>query len=184
MFNKFYRLNESRWELPEERDIFKYPNYNKDIYDVKYSKYKFFEERDNEIIDYLKEFYWVNRNKIVTQYDNLEQDYYYYIDFSILTLDELNFYYHTCNTEDYEDYYNFFNYRTYLVRKVIRKHPELNPSDILFRDDKYNFDSKIMYYSNKLSCVIKKYIFEYTNYLGLFYINFDYYCNGLHCDIS
>ncbi len=38
MYNKYYRLNESRWVLPEEDDLFKYPDYGYDKEEYNYIK--------------------------------------------------------------------------------------------------------------------------------------------------
>ncbi len=161
MYNKYYKLNESRWELPEENDIFKfkYPNYGYDINDIKNAKYynkngincldDIFKIKNN-----LESFYSAFKYFIVTEYDKLENnECYSYIDFSYFTPEELNeIDLKGKKRPGDED-------KTYLVREVIRKYPKLNPSDILFKKL-----SLVCQLSEILSCVIKIYNFQYHIY--------------------
>ncbi len=58
MFNNYYRLNESRWELPEEDNNFIYPNYGYDINDIKKDKnFKYKRGWDKKIIEEVTRFY-------------------------------------------------------------------------------------------------------------------------------
>ncbi len=81
MYNKYYKLNESRWELPEENDIFKfkYPNYGYDINDIKNAKY--YNKNGINCLDdifkikkNLESFYYEFKYFIVKEYDKLENN--------------------------------------------------------------------------------------------------------------
>ncbi len=147
MYNKYYRLNESRWELPEESEIFTLPDYSyykdKDKH-IHISK-NLEKGWDKDIIEELTHFYYNLKDNIVTENDELDCGYFYsYIDFSHLTSEE----------ETWRD-------RTDEVREVIRKNPNLNPSDILFKESRnvkyYDIEKMCQNISKKLSCTIKVY---------------------------
>ncbi len=156
MYNKFYRLNESRWELPEENEYFKYPDYGYKKRD-RYNNFENLKEGwDEDIKHELRKFYDLNKQSIVTEYDKLnDYSFYNYIDFSYLTPDELN----KMKNKDHIFYY-YDEDKTYEVREVIRENPKLNPSDILFSD---LYIPSIVKLSKKLSCAIKLYGFKYSN---------------------
>lgn len=46
MYNNYYRLNESRWKLPDEGEYFKFPDYENDKYEIidRYENYSKYEE--------------------------------------------------------------------------------------------------------------------------------------------
>ncbi len=158
MFNKYYRINESRWALPDEDGII-YSNYEDGI---KNDRLKNDEGWDKGIKEELERFYNENKNCIVTEYDNLKNFVYYYITFSYLTLEEKN----KLKRFDKKWEYDEKEDRTYEVREVIRKHPELNPSYILFKF--FRNDYPIEKLSKNLSCAIKEYYFKYDNDKGLY----------------
>ncbi len=153
MYNKYYRLNESRWELPEENEYFQYPNYGYDKEEYDYIKEKNLKEGwDKHIIKELTKFYNENKDYIVTECDKLyDNNFYYYIDFSYLTPEEKQII-----KDITENPKTFIKDRTYEVRKVIRENPDLNPSDILFKSIN---PKNLITLSANLLCSIKYYAF-------------------------
>ncbi len=182
MYNKYYRLNESRWELPEENEYFKFPDYENDKHEIidRYENYIEYEENNLEekIVKELNKFYKDNKDYIVTEYDKLDEFlYYHYVDFSFLISQKIK--------NEYWAWIDIFDdsvYRTRMVRKVIRDHPELNPSYILFK--RFKTGSYIKDLSENLFCIIREYIFNCDKYGNLYYYDNHVYCNGIQLHLS
>jgi hypothetical protein len=160
MFNKYYRLNESRWELPEENEYFQYPNYGYDKEEYDYIKEKNLKEGwDKHIIKELTKFYNENKDYIVTECDELKHNNkYFYINFPKVTEEEIKKYENKISKE-YVSFTPKFpkKYKNYEIRKVIREYSNLNPSSILFSDIRYYYDL-----SEILNVVIEFYTLIYT----------------------